>query len=104
MNYLHTKEEFEKFIRNNNNVIIDFYADWCGPCKLLAPIFEELSNEKKNVTFAKVNVDESLELAELFGIMSIPNMIYIKNQKKVLNEVGFKTKEAILENIKTIYE
>lgn len=104
MQHITTKAEFEKLINDNNNVVIDFYATWCGPCKLLAPIFEDVANEKNNVSFVKVDVDEAHELAELFGISSIPTVVYIKNQKMVLRELGFKPKNTILDNINKIYE
>ena len=104
MQHITTKAEFEKLINENNNVVIDFYATWCGPCKLLAPIFEDVAKEKTNVTFVKVDVDEALELAELFGISSIPTVVYIKNQKMVLRELGFKPKNVVLNNITIIFE
>jgi len=104
MKHIKTQAEFEALIKENNNVIIDFYATWCGPCKMLAPIFEQVAAEKENVTFVKVDVDEAGELANLFGITSIPTVVYIKNEKMALRELGFKPKAAILENIKTIFE
>ena len=87
----------------NKNVVIDFYASWCGPCKMLAPIFENVAATTQNVKFVKVNVDEATELASLFGIQSIPTMIYIKEKKLEKRELGFKTKEQILENIERIF-
>ena len=104
MQHITTKTEFEELIKNNNNVIIDFYATWCNPCKMLAPIIEGIAKEKENITFVKVDVDEAEELAELFQVMSIPTVVYIKNEKMALREMGFKPKNVILENIKTIYE
>lgn len=104
MKHIKTNAEFEALIKENNNVVIDFYATWCGPCKMLAPIFEQVAAEKENVTFVKVDVDEANELANLFGITSIPTVVYIKNEKMALRELGFKPKTAILENIKTIFE
>ena len=83
--------------------LVDFYATWCGPCKMLAPIFEQVANEKPEVTFVKVDVDEAGELANLFGITSIPTVVYIKNQEMVLRELGFKPKTAILENIERLF-
>ena len=67
-------ENFKKEIKNGI-VLVDFYADWCGPCKMVAPIIEELSQEKENVKFIKVNVDNHEEIAKEYGIMSIPTMI-----------------------------
>ncbi len=104
MLHITTKAEFENLIKENNNVVIDFYATWCGPCKLLAPIFEDVAKEKENVIFVKVDVDEAGELAELFGISSIPTVVYIKNEKLALRELGFKPKNVILDNIAKIFE
>lgn len=104
MQHITTKAEFEQLIKDNNNVIIDFYATWCNPCKMLSPIIESVANEKDNVTFVKVDVDEADELASMFQVMSIPTVVYIKNGKMALRELGFKPKNAILENIKTIFE
>ena len=104
MLHITTKAEFENLIKENNNVVIDFYATWCGPCNLLAPIFEDVAKEKENVIFVKVDVDEAGELAELFGISSIPTVVYIKNEKLALRELGFKPKNVILDNIAKIFE
>ncbi|MCM8818454.1 MAG: thioredoxin [Candidatus Omnitrophica bacterium] len=89
------KENFEEIIKNNEKVIVDFWADWCMPCKIMAPIFEKLAQKFHNqIIFAKVNVDEEVELAEKFQIMSIPNFIIFKNGNKVEEIVG-----AMPENI-----
>ena len=104
MQHITTKEEFETLISQNNNVIIDFYATWCGPCKMIAPIMEDVSKEFSDVKVVKVDVDEASELASMFNITSIPTIIYIKNQKMALREMGFKPKSAIMQNLKTIYE
>lgn len=104
MQYITKKEEFEQLIKENNNVVIDFFATWCNPCKMLSPIIEEIANEVSNVIFVKVDVDKAQELSEMFGILSIPTVVYIKNQKMALREMGFKPKTAIMQNLKTIYE
>ena len=103
MQHITTKAEFENLIKENNNVVIDFYATWCGPCKMLAPVIESVAEEKTNVKFVKVDVDDSRELAELFGISSIPTVVYIKNEKMALRELGFKPKNVILGNIEKIF-
>ena len=103
MEQIKTKQEFDQLTNENKNVVIDFYASWCGPCKMLAPIFENVAATTQNVKFGKVNVDEATELASLFGIQSIPTMIYIKEKKLEKRELGFKTKEQILENIERIF-
>ncbi|NFI51557.1 thioredoxin [Clostridium botulinum] len=91
--------EFDDAIKEGI-VIVDFFADWCGPCKMLAPIFEELEEEMKDkVKFFKVNVDESGELASKFRVFSIPTMIIFKDGKDVSTEVGFLPKEKIKMNL-----
>ena len=103
MQHINNKAEFEQLINENNNVVIDFYATWCGPCKMLAPIIEQVANEVSHVKIVKVDVDVAGDLAELFGITSIPTVVYIKNQKLELRELGFKPKTAILDNINKIF-
>ncbi len=76
--------------------LVDFYADWCGPCKMLAPIIEQVANEVSDITVGKVNVDESGELAAEFGISSIPTMIIFKDGVEVKRLVGFKPKDALI--------
>ncbi|MBN1069035.1 thioredoxin [Clostridium botulinum] len=91
--------EFDDAIKEGI-VIVDFFADWCGPCKMLTPIFEELEEEMKDkVKFFKVNVDESGELASKFSVFSIPTMIIFKDGKDVSTEVGFLPKEKIKMNL-----
>ncbi len=104
MKHITTKEEFEQLIKDNNNVVIDFYATWCGPCKMLAPVMENVSEEFNNIAFVKVDVDQAEELASMFGITSIPTVVYIKNQSLALKELGFKPKEKIVENLQTIFK
>ncbi len=103
MEHITTKEEFEKLITENDNIVIDFFATWCGPCKMLAPVFENVASITNNVAFVKVDVDESSELASLFGIQSIPTLVYIKDKKLEKREMGFRTKEQILSNIEKIF-
>ena len=80
-------ENFDDFIKEGN-VVIDFYADWCGPCKMLKPIFEEASEKIKNVNFGKVNVDESSDLAQRFMVMSIPTILFFKDGKQIDRHSG----------------
>ena len=77
-------------------VLVDFYADWCGPCKMMSPIVDEIADERTDVTVAKVNVDESSELASRFGVVSIPTLIIFKDGKEAGRIIGFKPKAAIL--------
>ena len=85
---------------NDENVLVDFYADWCGPCRMLAPILEDLSQDRDNVKIVKVNVDEAPETAKHYGIMSIPTLIHFKNGKMLSKKVGLCSKDDLIEMIK----
>ncbi len=76
-------------------VVVDFFATWCGPCKMLAPIIEELKNERSEVKFVKIDVDENEDLAKQYGIMSIPSLLLFKDGKLVDKKVGFMPKEVL---------
>jgi thioredoxin 1 len=90
-------EEFESDVLTSKEIVlVDFYADWCGPCRMIAPILEEI----ENVNIFKVNVDDNEELAMKYGIMSIPCLISFKDGKEYKRSVGLKDKETILELIK----
>jgi len=80
-------EEFNSLI-NNDCVIVDFYADWCGPCKMQAPVLEELSN-LRSVKVVKVNVDQFADLAKQYAVMSIPTLLLFKNGNLVDKKIGF---------------
>lgn len=83
------QDQFQKTITDNNIVVIDFYADWCGPCQTLLPTVHKLAKElKDDVTIKKVNVDTNRELSASFGVRSIPTLIYIKNGKEVARHNG----------------
>ena len=83
-------------------VVVDFFATWCGPCKMLAPVFEALGEEMKNeVSFLKVDIDKSLEIAQKFNISTVPTMMIFKDGKPVESLVGFMPKEKIKTKIKS---
>ena len=88
------KDEFDEIIQNGVT-LVDFYADWCGPCKLLAPILEQLDEEFENITFIKVNCDNEMELAERYGIMSIPAVFMFKDGNLIGNTAGYQGKEIM---------
>ena len=93
-----TKENFDsEVLQSDKPVFIDFWASWCGPCQMVAPVVEELSEEIADVKFAKVNVDEQPELARQFQVMSIPTLIVIKDGKVVNQSAGARPKQQILE-------
>ena len=89
------KNNFKEIIENNEVVIIDFWAPWCGPCRALGPMIEEISVNHPNVIFGKVNVDNEEELAELFRVSSIPLVVKIKNKKVVDSFVGLKDRKFV---------
>lgn len=81
----------------NGRVLVDFYADWCGPCKTLAPVLEEVSNEVEGLTVVKVNVDEAQGLAQKYGVMSIPTVYLFDGGKNAGKFVGLRSKDDIIE-------
>ena len=95
-----SKDTFEnEVLKSQETVIVDFYADWCGPCQMIAPILKEISDEDI-CKVCKVNVDDEMELAIKYGISSIPALLVFKEGKLVNRAVGYRTKEQILEIIK----
>ena len=83
-------------------VVVDFFATWCGPCKMLAPVFEQAGEEMKNeATFLKVDIDQSLEIAQQFKISTVPTMMIFKDGKAVESLVGFMPKERIVQSVKS---
>ena len=95
-----TKENFNKEVMQSEKpVLIDFWAQWCGPCRMLSPVVEEIAGEVSSVKVGKVNVDDCPELAEKFGVSSIPALFLIKDGKVVTKSVGVKSKQAILNMI-----
>lgn len=90
------KENFASEVLNSENtVLLDFYADWCGPCRMVGPVVEEISNTRSDVKVGKINVDEQPELAAQFGITSIPMLVVMKNGKLVNSAVGARPKAQI---------
>ena len=92
-----TKENFESLVNQNEKaVLIDFWAPWCGPCQMMGPIIEEIAAERDDIIVGKVDVDEEMELARQFRIMSIPTIVVMKNGEKVATSIGYKPKADIL--------
>ena len=90
------KENFaSEDLNSNKPVLLDFYADWCGPCRMVGPIVSEIANERSDVKVGKINVDEQPELAAQFQVMSIPMLAVIKNGKLENRVVGYRSKEQI---------
>ena len=91
------KDNFQtEVLHAQNPVLLDFWAPWCGPCRMVAPILEEIAKERLDITVGKINVDEQPELASQFGIMSIPTLVVMENGRIVKQAIGVRPKKAIL--------
>ena len=99
---INTSQFRQSVDQNSGVVVVDFFATWCGPCKMLAPVFEQAGEEMKNdATFLKVDIDQSLEIAQQFRISTVPTMMIFKDGKPVESLVGFMPKEAIVQKVKS---
>lgn len=90
------KENFDTVLSTDKRVLLDFFATWCGPCRMVAPVIEEIANENPQYIVAKIDVDEQPELASRFGVMSIPTLIVMENGEVISSSVGAKQKSAII--------
>ena len=96
-----TKNNFEEeVLKSDKPVLIDFWATWCGPCRMIAPVIEEIASERSDIKVGKVNVDDEGELATAFGVSSIPTVVLVKDGKVVAQSVGYRPKEQLLEMLK----
>ena len=96
-----TSENFEsEVLQSDKPVLIDFYADWCGPCKMLSPIVDEVAEENTDIKVVKINVDNAQDLAMKYQVMSIPTLVVIKDGKEVNRSVGLIDKEDVISLIK----
>ena len=90
------KSNFEEIKNSEKPVLLDFYADWCGPCRMVSPVIDEIAEERNDIVVGKVNVDEEEELAGQFGVFSIPTLVVLKGGKVVSQSTGAKPKAQIL--------
>lgn len=95
-----TESEFSNVIKSNKKVLVDCYAPWCGPCKMISPIVDMLSEEIKDVSFYKMNVDNAQEMAVNYGIMSIPTLLIFENGEMKNRVVGFRSKGELEDLLK----
>lgn len=96
-------ENFAETVKNTKGLtVIDFWAEWCGPCKMLAPVIEEVSEEMPDVSFEKINIDEEVEIALTNRISSIPTLMFVKDGEIVKKTVGYLTKEELISAIEEV--
>lgn len=99
---METKDFNKDILKSKKICIVDFWAPWCGPCKMFGPIFENVSNEFNDIDFFKVNADENEEICKKYGVMSIPTTIIFKDGKEIKKNVGFMDEDGLKEFIKSI--
>jgi thioredoxin 1 len=97
---IHNDNFRSEVLESEKVVLLDFYADWCGPCRMLGPVIDEIAAENPHIKVGKVNVDENMDLASQFKVVSIPLLVVIKNGEVVNKSLGVKAKEEILEMLK----
>ncbi len=96
--YLEKEEEFESLTKEK--CLVDFYADWCGPCRMMGEVIEDLTNTDNTLRVLKINADKFPELSMKFGVMSIPTLILMENSKEIKKSIGYISKEQLVEFLK----
>lgn len=92
-----TAQNFEQeVLQSDKPVLVDFYADWCGPCKMMSPVIEEIADEKTDAKVCKLNIDEEMEIAQKYGVMSIPTFMVFKDGEVSKRDMGAKPKSAVV--------
>lgn len=97
MKIIHADENNFNNLISDGKVLVDFFATWCGPCKMLSPILEEISSDRSDIKIVKVDVDECSSLARKFGVMSIPTLLLIENGEIKDKKIGLQSKEELIE-------
>ena len=98
-----TNQEFENSVKNSDKLVfVDFYADWCGPCRMMSPIVEEISEEVDGVDFYKVNCDDEQELASKYEVMTIPTLLILKKGEQIKEFIGVTDKDEIIEELNSL--
>ncbi len=95
-----TKDNFNEVKESEKRVLLDFYAAWCGPCRMLGPVIDQIAEENPEYLICKINVDEEPELAQAFGVTSIPSLFVMEKGKIITNSLGAKPKDQILKMLK----
>lgn len=95
MKYITDTDEFDALIKSGKKVLVDFFAEWCGPCMMLAPVIEKIANEHTDIEVVKVDVDKAMELAIRFGVESIPLLLFFKDGETKGSLIGLTEKEKI---------
>lgn len=94
---INNKSQLDQILAEKDNVVIDFFADWCGPCKMLLPVLDSISTEVENVTICKINVDENNQIVSEYNIRNIPTVKYYKNGVNVDTTMGYMSKSQLLD-------
>ncbi len=99
---LNKKDDFNKIIDENDIVVVDFFATWCGPCKMLSPVIENVEKILPNIKFVKIDIDQFNDIASEFKIQSVPTLVYFKNKEMVSKSVGYMDEDSLIEKIKSL--
>ncbi len=91
--------EFDKYVKDSEKVVVDVYASWCGPCKMLAPVLEDASSQRRNITFLKVDYDDVNEVSDRYDVLVVPTILFFKNGKLIGDCTGYRPLEDILQEI-----
>lgn len=98
-----TVTEFDSFLKDHEDVLVDVYAEWCGPCKMLAPIIEQVSSERPKISFCKVDIDLVEEVQQRYDVLSVPTLLFIRNGQVIKEQIGYLPASDILKLIDTTF-